>query len=64
MSGSGKNTAPTKYALCRYDDPNYFQMRFVSFGTAENFTLSLAHHYQDSEYAGPLSVSCLEAVAY
>lgn len=51
-----KNTYNSQFVRCLVAPPTYFQMRFDTFDTAENFTLELAHHYRDSEYVG---VFCL-----
>lgn len=44
-----KNTYSTQYSVCYKKLPNFFQMKFAGFNTAEDFTLDIAHHYQDSE---------------
>jgi hypothetical protein len=51
-----KNTYITEFLVCQQSPPSYFQMKFNSFGTADNFTLELAHHYKDSEYVDSYSV--------
>lgn len=47
-----KNTYDTQYAICAEDESTYFEMKFVGFDSAENFTLEIAHHYKDDQY-GP-----------
>lgn len=59
-SESGENnTYADEFVRCLQVLPGYFQMRFSSFDTAENFTLELAHHYRDSEYVDNLSRSTI-----
>jgi hypothetical protein len=51
------NTYSTQFSLCYEALPNYFEMKFSNFVDAKNFTLEIAHHYKDDEYASPLPLS-------
>ncbi|KAK3379538.1 hypothetical protein B0T24DRAFT_717088 [Lasiosphaeria ovina] len=52
VTGIGENGTEIDdgaYDLCWQGDMTYFEMRLVSFHTAENFTLELGHRYHDDE---------------
>jgi hypothetical protein len=44
-----KNTYGTSYSMCYKQLPTYFEMRFATFNSSEDFSLEVAHHYKDSE---------------
>jgi hypothetical protein len=48
--GSEKNTYNTNYAICLASGETYFEMRFLSFASPKNFSLEIAHHYEDTRY--------------